>query len=204
MVNFSDSPVSILIFVTTLVISLLGFYKNPRIIEKSVLHPFSVIRNNKWHTLITSGFVHGDTMHLIFNMMTFYFFAFSLESIVGGINFALLYFGSMIIADLPSLIKNKDNPEYYSLGASGGISGILFTFILFRPDMSIYMMFIPLPIPSPIFALLYLVWCWYAARNAEDNIGHDAHLWGALAGIILTVILYGDKGILNHFLSNVI
>lgn len=200
-ISFAESPISIIIFILTLGISLLGFYKNPNIIRNFVLHPFSMIREKRYHTVITSGFVHGDMMHLLFNMMTFFFFGFALERMIGGLSFAIIYFGSMIVADLPSILKNKDNPDYYALGASGGISGILFALILFRPDMSIYMMFIPIPIPSPIFGLFYLAWCWYAARNANDNIGHDAHLWGSLAGIIITIILYGDKGIINHFLE---
>jgi len=200
--NFEQSPISIIIFLTTFAISLYGFYRDPRLIHKFILHPYSTIRNNRWHTMVTSGFIHGDLMHLLFNMMTFYFFAFALESIVGWLSFIIIYFGSMVIADIPSILKNKDNPDYYALGASGGISGILFAFILFRPDIRMYLMLIPIPIPSPIFGIFYLVWCWYAARNAKDNIGHDAHLWGALSGIILTIILYGEQGIINHFINN--
>lgn len=201
--DFQNSPVSSIIFLATSVISLLALYRFPHWIERFIFHPYSFKRKSRMFTIVTSSLVHGDLFHLIFNMMSFYFFAFELERIVGHINFFIIYFACVILASVPSIIKNGDNPNYYALGASGGISGILFSFIMFIPDSSIMMMFIPFPIPSYIFGILYIVWSWYAGKHANDNIGHDAHLWGALSGIALTIFLYYDQGIINHFISRV-
>lgn len=187
--NFEYAPVSTIVFVLTIGFSLYALYKDQSLLQKWVLHPYSMVRENKWYTLITSGLLHGDMMHLMFNMITFFFFAFQLESIVGGLNFAIIYFGSMALSDVSTIIKQKDNPGYGALGASGAISGVLFSFILFEPTRSIYMMFIPIPIPAPVFAIFYLIYCYYAARNSQDFINHDAHLWGALAGIVITIAL---------------
>jgi membrane associated rhomboid family serine protease len=196
-----NSPISTIIFILTIGISLNAIYRSPQTFDKFLLHPYSVIRQNRWYNLISSGFIHADLFHLMFNMMTFYFFAFKLEQMAGSFNFAIIYFASLVIADVPSLIKNKDNPDYHSLGASGAISGVLFASILFVPESKIYLMILPVGIPAPIFAVLYLIWCWYAARNAQDNINHSAHLFGALAGIIITVILL--PGIVEFFLTNI-
>jgi len=196
-----NSPVSTIIFILTILISLNAIYRSPQTFDRFLLHPYSVFRQNRWYNLISSGFIHADLFHLIFNMMTFYFFAFNLEQMSGSLNFAIIYFASLVIADIPSLIKNKDNPDYHSLGASGAISGVLFASILFVPESKIYLMIFPVGIPAPIFAILYLIWCWYAARNAQDNINHSAHLFGALAGIIITVILL--PGIVEFFLTNI-
>ena len=197
--SFVDSPASTLIFLVTIGLSLWAFYKDPLLFDRFVLHPYSVVRANRWQTLITSGFLHADIPHLLFNMMTFFFFAFQLERILGPIYFIVVYFGSMIIADLPSISKHKNDDRYHSLGASGAISGVLFSFILFAPQAEIGFLFIPFGIPSPIFGLLYLIWCWYAAKNARDNINHDAHLFGALAGIVITIALVPE--VVNHFVE---
>jgi membrane associated rhomboid family serine protease len=196
-----NSPAALLIFAATLIISLYGLYGNSNLIGKLILHPYSVRRNNEWYKIITSGFVHADIGHLMFNMLSFYFFAFQVESnFLGTVNFLIVYFGSMIIADLPSVLKNSNNYSYYSLGASGAISGILFSAILFAPTSKISIMFIPFGMPAWIFGILYLLYCQFATKYAQDGVNHSAHLWGALAGIILTIIL--EPAIINHFIRS--
>src|SRR6187551_839370 len=116
-----NTPVASLIFVFTIVTSLYAFNDNG-LFGKFMLHPYSVSRKHKVYTLITSGLIHADWMHLIFNMMSFYFFAFRLESLMGSWQFGLLYFVSLILSDIPSVIKHKDDMWYNSLGASGAIS----------------------------------------------------------------------------------
>lgn len=197
MVN--NSIVSMMILLSTTGISLYAMFRNPSIIDKYIMHPYSMVRYNRWQTIITSGFLHGDLMHLMFNMLTFYFFAFSLERIIGPVNMFLIYFGSMFFSHIPSLIKHKDDYDYRSLGASGAISGILFSAILHFPDMRLGIFILPIRMPAIIFGILYLLWCWYAARKANDNIGHDAHLYGAIAGVVLTIILI--PGIIDIFLN---
>ena len=126
------APVACVIFAITLAYSFIAFY-NDQVYEKSILHPYSVYRGKSLYTLITSGFIHADLMHLFFNMFTFFFFAFQLEVTLGHWQFALLYFLSMVLADLPSVAKHKDNHGYRSLGASGAISAVIFSYILFHP-----------------------------------------------------------------------
>ncbi len=190
--NIIDTPISLLIFITTIAISIIAFSRQ-QFINKLILRPYFVIRQNRWHTIITSGFIHSDWGHLIFNMLTFYFFCFDLERWIGGSKFLIIYFLSMIIADIPSIIKNKNNINYGSLGASGAISGALFSSIILNPSAKLLIFPIPFPIPAPIFAILYLVYCVYLSKNSQDNINHSAHFWGALTGIILTIILVPES-----------
>jgi membrane associated rhomboid family serine protease len=188
--NYADSPIASIVFLITIAVSGYTLFKrNGTIIDKFALCPWQVINQHKWYQTITSGFLHADFMHLIFNMLTYYFFAFELEIVVGSGNFIIIYFGSMILADVTSLLKHKDDYSYRSLGASGAISGVIFSYILFFPKESLYVMLVPIPIPAPIFAILYLAYCYYAARHSYDLINHEAHFWGALAGIVLTVLL---------------
>jgi len=194
----NETPVASLIFISTIVTSIYAFNDNG-LFGKFMLHPYSVSRRHKVYTLITSGLIHADWMHLIFNMMTFFFFAFSLEKMMGSVAFGILYFVSLILSDIPSVLKHKNDMWYNSLGASGAISGVLFSFILFLPFSSMYIFPIPFPIWSIVFGPLYLVYCVYASRQSRDNINHDAHFFGAVSGLILTVLLV--PGIIPNFLN---
>ncbi|MFD0833266.1 rhomboid family intramembrane serine protease [Mucilaginibacter boryungensis] len=167
--------------------------------SKLILHPYSIYRGEKTYTIITSGFIHKDWTHLIFNMISYFFFAFRLEAYLGHWQFALLYMVSLVFSDLPSIVKHKDDYWYHSLGASGAISAVIFSGILFDPRSSMYIMFLPIPIPSWLFGILYLVYCWYASKQSRDAINHDAHFFGAISGIFITIILYHQ--IIPHFLQ---
>ncbi|PST85186.1 rhomboid family intramembrane serine protease [Pedobacter yulinensis] len=192
------APVASFVFVLTLITSLFAFY-NTNVYGKLMLHPYSVSRGAKPWTVVTSGLIHADWAHLFFNMMTFFFFAFSLEAQIGSLRFGIIYFAGMILADIPSILKHKDHFWYNSLGASGAISAILFSYILFDPLMKLYIMFIPIGIPAVLFGGLYLIYCVYMSKNSRDNINHDAHFFGALAGLALTVLFV--PGIIAHFLN---
>lgn len=194
------APVSCVILALTIAYSFIAFY-NDQVYEKSILHPYSVYRGKSLYTLITSGFIHADLMHLFFNMLTFYFFAFTLEVLLGHWQFALLYFLSMILADLPSVAKHKDHYGYRSLGASGAVSAVIFSYILFNPLDSMYLMFIPIPIPAIVFGVLYLIYCSYASKRQLGNINHDAHFFGAIAGLMITAIL--QPHVLGDFVHQV-
>ncbi|MCX2494326.1 rhomboid family intramembrane serine protease [Pedobacter sp. PF22-3] len=195
---FNIAPVASVIFVFTIITSLYAFYDHS-IYGKFMLHPFSVSKGQNIYTLITSGLVHADWMHLFFNMFTFYAFAFALESMMGSWRFGLLYFLGLVLSDLPTVIKHKDNFNYNSLGASGAISAVLFSYILYNPMSKIYIMFIPIGIPAVVFGIIYLVYCAYASRNSRDHINHDAHFFGALTGLIFTIIFV--PGILQNFIA---
>jgi membrane associated rhomboid family serine protease len=194
----NQTPVASLILLFTVITSIYAF-NDHTLYGKFMLHPYSVYRKNKLYTLITSGMIHSDWMHLIFNMMTFFFFAFSLEAQIGSLRFGLIYFASLILSDIPTIFKHKNDFWYNSLGASGAISGVLFSFILFYPLTPLYLFFIPIGIPAVLFGGLYLLYCVYASRQSRDNINHDAHFFGALTGIIITILII--PGIVPHFLS---
>lgn len=192
----NETPVASIIFIFTVITSLYAF-NDHQLYGKFMLHPYTVSKGKNLYTFITSGLIHADYMHLFFNMFTFLFFAFKLETMIGHWQFGLLYFVSLILSDIPSVIKHKDHFWYNSLGASGAISAVLFSYILFEPLTTIGVMFIPMP--AIVFAVLYLAYSWYMAKNAKDNIGHDAHFVGAITGLGFTIIFV--PGVVPHFLS---
>lgn len=194
----NQTPVASIIFIFTIVTSLYAFY-DTSIYGKFMLHPYSVSKGRGVYTLITSGLIHSDWGHLFFNMFTYVAFAFTLEKLMGHWQFGALYIIALIASDLPTVFKHKNDFHYHSLGASGAISAVLFSYILFSPLSKLYIMFIPIGIPAIVFGVLYLIYCVYASKNSRDNINHDAHFFGALAGLILTVLFV--QGIIPHFIS---
>ncbi len=149
--------------------------------------PYRTIRNKTWYEVITSGFVHANFTHLLFNMFTLFFFGPIMEIQIGEVPFLGLYFTGLIASSIPSLIKHKDNPEYATLGASGAVEAVLFAFILLFPMEPIYLMFIPIGIPSVIFGALFVGYSIYASKK-EGKINHEAHIAGAAWGIIYMLI----------------
>ncbi len=197
----TQTPVASIIFLFTIVTSLYAF-SNPEVYGKFMLHPYSVSRGDRVYSLITSGLIHKDWGHLFVNMLSFFFFAFPLErtfvqfSSWGHIQFAVLYLVSLVLSDVSSVIRHKDHFWYNSLGASGAVSAVVFSWILFDPLGRIYVYF--LPMPAVLFGVLYLVYSVYESRRSS-SINHDAHFYGALTGILLTVIFY--PAIVRHFLN---
>ena len=183
-----EAPVASFIFVITIVISLMAF-SNENLLSNLILHPYSVSRGKRVYTVLTSGLIHNDWMHLIFNMFSYFFFAFQLEVIIGHWQFGLLYIVGLILSDLPTVYKHKDNYGYYSLGASGAVSAVIFSFILYYPMSMMMIMPLPFHIPAIIYGVLYLVYCNYASKHARDNVNHDAHFFGAITGLFITIVL---------------
>lgn len=193
------APVASFIFALTIGATLWVF-NNEDLYGKLMMHPYSVHRNKNVYTLLTSGFIHKDWMHLFFNMLSYYFFAFVLETRIGHWQFAVLYIASLILSDLPSVVKHKDDYYYHSLGASGAVSAVIFSFILYDPMTKMMIIPFPFPIPAIIFGVLYLVYCHFASKHARDNVNHDAHFFGALCGVFITVILHPD--VLQQFIHS--
>lgn len=185
----NETPVSALIFLFTIITSIYAFYDGGTY-GKFMLHPYSVAKGKNVYQLITSGLIHQDWSHLIFNMLSYYFFAFNLERTIGHWQFGLLYFVSLILSDLPSVYRHKDHFWYNSLGASGAVCAVVFSFIMFSPMTKLIIFPIPIPIPAVLYGVLFLAYTSYAGRKANDGINHDAHFYGALAGVLITVALY--------------
>jgi membrane associated rhomboid family serine protease len=187
---FGDSGpgIAVVIFGVTIVASLYGLYRSPQFIERCLFRPYFFLRKQRYETIVTSGFVHGDFVHLLLNMVTFYFFAFPLESRIGPARFALLYLLGLIASDLGTYFKHRNDPDYASLGASGAISAVLFAAIVYFPEMKLFIIPIPVPIPAPLFAVGYVAYSWWSARQARGRINHDAHLVGALFGVVFVML----------------
>ena len=187
--SWYSNPGAISILAITVIFSVLGLMSQ-QFTEDCMLHPYSIFRKRKIYTILTSGLVHANIGHLVFNMLTYWFFAFLLEKYyLGTAGFVVLYLAGLLFCDVPTIIKQRNNPDYYSLGASGAISAVLFSMIIFYPTMGIAFMFIPVPIPAYIFGVLYLIYSSYSANAQRGNINHDAHLYGALTGICMAFIL---------------
>jgi len=191
--------VAAIILVVTLATSLAALYGSPKIIEHSLFRPYWFLRRRQYATIVTSGLVHADLPHLIFNLITFYFFAFQLEKQIGGARFAALYLIGLVVSDAGTYFKHRNDPDYASLGASGAISAVLFASIVYFPWQKLFIIPIPVPIPAPIFAIGYVAYSWYSSRQARGRINHDAHLGGALAG--LAFVLLTDPGAYSQLLA---
>ena len=179
----------------------MGLYVISDMIEFGYLKPFRVVREHTWYELILSGFLHADFGHLFVNMFTLYFFGRIMESVLGPEYFLGLYLSGLVIAGLPSVIKFRNNPNYATLGASGAVGAVLFAFIFLFPLESIYIFLIPIPIPAFIFAVFYLIYSMYESKQARGNVNHEAHIAGALWGILYLIIFVPDT--IRHFLSTI-
>lgn len=177
------APAAALLLAAMLAASLLGLFVWPAIIERNLFRPHWLVPRREYATLITSGFIHADMAHLLFNAFTFWAFAFSLEQRIGTTRFVWLYALGLLASDAGTWLKQRHNPGYQSLGASGAILAVLFASIVYFPGASIFILPIPVPIPAPLFAISYLAYTYYASRQQRGRINHDAHLTGALAGI---------------------
>lgn len=188
----------LIVIAATALISYVAF-QNISVFEKYKFNVGAIKNRKEYIRLISAGFLHGDWMHLLFNMMTLYFFGPIVVQVFGEIGFLVVYFGSIILGNLFSLYLYQNQSWYSAIGASGGVSGILFTSIAMIPDLEIYFFFIPIPIPGYIFGVLYFSYSVYSMLNPRqgDNIGHAAHLGGAFFGLVFAVALQPERAIEN-------
>ncbi len=190
----------ILIAITCLV-SYMGFQNN-KLIDQLIFYPYEIKRRNQFYRFITNGFIHADGTHLLFNMFTLFFFGRHLEYTFKEIFnndyiYPVFYLAALAFSSVPSYSKHKDNPQYRALGASGAVSAVLYATIIFNPWAMIYIKFIPMP--AIIYAVGYVLYSAYMSKHSNDNIGHEAHYWGALFGFICPIVLKPE--LLSYFIQ---
>ena len=199
MTNIYMSIGSIVILVTTVTISLLALYVSPRLLTDFVFRPYDAIRKRRFDALYMSGFIHGSLGHLLLNMISFCFFAFSLERRIGTARFVLFYFMALVASLLPTLYRHRNDPHYACLGASGAVVAVIFAYVVYFPGASLYVMPFPVPIPAPLYAVGYITYSWYSSRQNRDNINHGAHLAGGIFGLLFVIAT--DWPAVGHFLA---
>ncbi len=179
-----------LLILATCGISAVGF-SNRLFFQRYQFHVGAILRAKQYERLITSGFLHADWTHLLFNMLTLYFFHEIILVLYGPIWFFALYFGALLASNLFSLLLYRNRPSYAAIGASGAVSGILFASIAIAPEMMIRFLFIPIDIPAWLFATGYFAYSVYMMLNPRphDNIGHAAHLGGAVFGFAFVIAM---------------
>jgi membrane associated rhomboid family serine protease len=199
---------TLIIVIITSLISITAF-QNREVFDKLKFNPWMIRHRKEWVRFITHGFIHVDTIHLIINMYVLYSFGSIAEDAFKALfhsNGRIIYLGLYLLAipasSLFSYLKNKNNDHYNAVGASGAVSAVVFSSIIFIPKGGIGLLFLPIPIPSYIFGLLYLVYSAIMAKRAKDNIGHDAHFWGAIFGILFTFAV--KPQLIEYFFKEII
>jgi membrane associated rhomboid family serine protease len=196
-----DLSITVLLIILTSGISIYGFNK-PEFLHRWMFIPYQMKNHGEWDRFVTSGFIHKDYMHLLFNMFTFYFFGGVVEQvlsykfgvIVGGVIFVVFYILGIVISDIPTYLKNQDNSYYRALGASGGTSATVFASIIILP-LSDICLFGIICLPGFILGALFLIYSYFKGKNQDDAINHDAHLYGAIFGIIFILIISPSSAI---------
>lgn len=191
----ASTPVTILLLALNGLVSGYALFVDISIIDRFAFRPQRILKHGEYQRLITAGFVHVGIAHFAFNMITLYFFGPILERILGSGLFLVLYFGSELAAHGLSLVLNRDDPHYSAIGASGAVSGVVFSFCLFQPFAMLGVFFV-IPMPAILFAVLYVVGSIYAMRQEGEpggrmggGIAHEAHIGGAIGGLVLTILL---------------
>lgn len=195
---------TIMLVFVTVIISIIAL-NNEQLMGKLIFNPYLVQHRKQWHRFITSGFIHADWMHLLINMFVLYSFGKVVELYYqavfddkGNYYFLLLYFGGILFSVTPTYGRHKNDPGYNALGASGAVSAIVFAAILFDPMSKIYLWGI-IGFPGIVLGIVYLAYSWYMGKKGGDNINHDAHFWGAVFGVLFTVLL--KPTLAMHFIS---
>ncbi|MBX3187823.1 MAG: rhomboid family intramembrane serine protease [Labilithrix sp.] len=196
----TELTVPVLLIASVVVVSVLGWIIKP-LKTALILIPVYVRERYHFHRLLTAGWVHADTTHLLFNMFTLYFFAHQVERALGDVRFLVLYVSAVVVAFIPTTLRQMKNARYGSLGASGAVAAVTFSAILLHPGLKLSLLFLPIPIPGYVYALGYVAYSAYHSWRSRDGINHDAHFSGAIYGSILTYAFEPDRVVytLQHF-----
>lgn len=191
--------ITLIIIAVTSIVSFMGF-SDARLIDRLILWPPAITRGKEWWRLASCGLIHADVPHLVFNMITLFFFGRAMEGFYvsrgGTIGYLIFYVGALFVSSLPSYLQHKNDSRYRSLGASGAVSAVLFAYILLAPWSKIIVFVLPLP--AILYAVAYVAYSIYMDRQRVDNVNHSAHLWGAAYGVFATILI--EPGVVEHFL----
>lgn len=194
------APVSLAILVLVIATSLYSYFINNSLFERLILHPASLKEKKNYYTFLTSAFLHGDLTHLAVNALFIFYFAFSLEHITGSIAFFVLCFVSILLCNIVVYFKYQNNPRIYNLGMSGVLVAILVSHLILNPAFRVKLFIIPASVPGALFTGAYISYLYYIVQSKTDNVNHEPHLAGAIAGLIFSLIVH--PSILNKFFSN--
>lgn len=184
--------IALTLLTITLITSLAAWFAQPTWQINGMMYPYQVKHQRKYFQIISHGFLHADFTHLAFNMITFFFFGPLMEQVLGSFPFLILYISGLLVSSIPTLLRHSDNPNYATLGASGAVESVLFAFILLFPAEKIYIFLIPIGIPAILFGFIYMGYSIYSAKQQQGNINHDAHIAGAVWGVLYTIFFVPD------------
>lgn len=187
-----DLPVQWILIASVTIVTVLGWVLKP-LQAALILDPYRVRHGGHVHRLLTAGWVHGSPTHLLFNMISLFFFADPVLKALGPATFLALYISAVVLGFVPTTLRHMNNPKYRSLGASGAIAAVMFSAILFNPKMKLYVMLIPIPVPAALFAVGYLIYNVWQSRRVSDGVNHDAHFAGAIYGVLFTYVFEPAK-----------
>ena len=195
-----EFPVTLILIGITSLVSWMAF-SNRKLMDRLILWPPAIDKHKQYDRLVTCGFIHADFGHLLFNMITLFFFGRVMEGVIADLStpwaYPLFYLAALVVSILPTYLKNQHNPNYLSLGASGAVSAVLFAYILIAPWQLIFVFFIP--VPSIVYAVLYVGYSIWMDKRGGDRINHSAHLAGAAFGVLFMVIM--EPKVLGYFLQ---
>jgi membrane associated rhomboid family serine protease len=194
-----DSPVTLLLMAINVLVGFHSLFVDPSTVGRLAFRP-ALVRRGEWWRFFTAGFAHVGGAHLLFNMVTLFFFGPVIEQILGPIGYLVVYVGSDLAANALTYWRHRNNPSYSAVGASGAVSGVLFSFCLFFPLEKIYIFF-AIPMWAIVFAVVYIVGSVYAAGQGGGRVAHEAHIGGALGGLALTLLLFPEA--IQIFLSQI-
>jgi len=187
------------IIVVTSAFSLAALYLYPPLLQWGLLRPYRMVREKTWYELFTAGFLHAGIGHLFLNMFVLFIFGPVLEQAIGIYHLGTLYLSGIFISAIPSVLWHRDDPQYATLGASGAVEAVLFGFILLFPAQSLYIMFVPIPVPAWIFGICFLAYSIFASKSEGSRINHEAHIAGAVWGVVYLLLFVPNT--VDHLLT---
>jgi len=200
MEQFLQTPVTSLLIAGNVIASLIAL-SNPPFMNRNLFHVGPILERREWHRMVTSGFLHGGILHLFVNMYVLFMFGGFVERVVGPVSYIIIYFAALLGGNVWALLENRTKSDYRALGASGATSGIVMSFILFRPFEPLMIFPIPFFMPAVVLGIVFVIGSAILAQRDNKTIGHEAHLGGALAGILATIAV--QPAALSNFSSEV-